>query len=390
MKRSPYAFNLMIKPAGPACNLACEYCYYLEKAGLLYPGGLSRMDDTTLKRVTAAYLQAHPGPEVVFNWQGGEPLLMGLDFYRRAVELQRQYARPGLQISNALQTNATLIDAEWASFFAEQHFLVGVSIDGPADLHDHYRRDHAKHPSHARVLAGLEKLRQAGADFNALVTVNRANADHPLRVYQYLTGLGIEHLQFIPIVERVSPDKRAVTPWTVRPEQYGNFLCTIFDEWATHDVGRVFVQLFESALSVWMGGIPSVCVHAPTCGRGLVVEQNGDLYACDHFVYPEYRRGAVTPETLAGLLDGPEQKAFGLAKGDLAADCRKCPVLRWCGGDCPKHRLRQADDKAISYLCPAYRRFFEHSAPVLQAMAGEIRAGRPAANVMEVLRMMKT
>ncbi|HEY3416996.1 MAG TPA: anaerobic sulfatase maturase, partial [Armatimonadota bacterium] len=335
VQRSPYPFNLMIKPAGPACNLACAYCYYLDKAALLYPGGLSRMDDTTLECVTAIYLQAHPGPEVVFNWQGGEPLLMGLDFFRRAVELQRQYARPGLQISNALQTNATLIDADWAAFFAEQHFLVGVSIDGPADLHDRYRRDCGKQATHTRVLAGLDALRQAGAEFNALVTVNRANAEHPLRVYQYLTGLGIEHLQFIPIVERVSPEKRAVTPWTVRPEQYGNFLCDIFDYWSTQDVGRVFVQLFESALSVWMGGLPSVCVFAPTCGRGLVVEENGDLYACDHFVSPEYRRGGVTPETLVSLLDGPEQKAFGLAKGDLSADCRRCPTLRWCGGDCP-------------------------------------------------------
>lgn len=387
MTRSTQPFHLMIKPAGAACNLACEYCYYLAKAAY-YPGS-TRMDDATLERVTAAYLQTHPGPEVTFGWQGGEPLLMGREFFQQALELQARYAQPGQQVTNALQTNGTLIDDAWAAFFAEQHFLIGVSIDGPPDVHDQYRRDRAGQPSQARVLDGLACLQRHGVEYNALVTVNRANVDYPLKVYRYLTALGLEHLQFIPIVERQQPGSRKVTPWTVRPERYGAFLCAIFDYWARNDVGRIFVQLFESALSVWLGGAPSLCVFAPTCGRALAVEHNGDLYACDHFVYPEYQRGAVTSESLKELVDGAAQRTFGAAKGDLSSECRACTVRRFCHGDCPKHRLRTADDgKPHSYLCPAYRQFFTNSAQVLQAMAGEIRAGRPATNVMEVLREM--
>jgi len=383
--RTSQPFHLMIKPAGSACNLACEYCYYLEKAKL-YPGG-TRMDEATLERVTAAYLQAQPGGEVTFGWQGGEPLLMGLDFFRRAVALQQQYAAPGQQVTNALQTNGTLVDDAWAAFFADQHFLIGVSLDGPPELHDTYRRDHAGKPSQARVRAGLECLQRHGVEVNALVTVNRANVEHPLKVYRYLTGLGLDYLQFIPIVERVKRGERKVTPHTVRAEPYGAFLCAIFDEWAYHDVGRVFVQLFESALSVWLGGPPSVCVFGATCGRALAVEHNGDLYACDHFVYPDYHRGNISPESLRMLVDGAAQHDFGQAKAALSRECRQCNVRRFCGGDCPKHRLRTADDgQPISYLCPAYRQFFTHSAQILQAMANEVRAGRPATNVMDVLR----
>lgn len=388
--RSTKPFHLMIKPTGAACNLACEYCYYLEKEQY-YHDSKFRMDDETLERVIAAYLQVHPGPEATFGWQGGEPLMMGIDFFRRAVELQARYGRPGLQVMNAIQTNGTLINDEWAAFFAENHFLVGISIDGPADLHDRYRRDRGKHPTQQRVVNGLAALQRHSAEYNALVTVNRTNVEHPLRVYQYLTGLGIEFLQFIPIVEREAPKSRKVTPWTVRSEAYGKFLCAIFDYWARHDVGRVYVQLFETALSVWLGQLPSLCVFAPTCGRGLVVEHTGDLYACDHFVYPDYLRGPITtPESLQEMVDGAEQQSFGTAKINLSTDCRRCPVLSMCGGDCPKHRLRLAEDgKPISYLCSAYHEFFTHSAAVMQAMAQEIRAGRQAAGVMEVLRELE-
>ena len=375
----------MIKPAGAACNLACEYCYYLEKSKL-YAGGPARMDDATLERVTAAYLHTHPGPEVVFGWQGGEPLLMGRDFFRRAQELQARYARPRQQVLNALQTNGTLIDDAWAALFAEQHFLVGISLDGPPDLHDRYRRDRGGQPSHARVLAGLECLQRHGVEYNILATVNRATAAEPLRVYRYLAGLGTNFLQFIPIVEREAPGSRKVTAWSVRPEAFGAFLCDSFDYWARHDVGRIYVQIFESTLNVWLGGLPTVCTFTPTCGRALAVEFTGDLYACDHFVTPEYHRGEVD-EGIATLIDGGPQRDFGREKANLAVPCQRCPVRRHCGGDCPKHRLRQAEDgRPISYLCPAYQRFFTHSAPVLQAMAGELQAGRPATNVMEVLR----
>ena len=380
-------FHLMIKPAGASCNLACEYCYYLDKTQY-YPGSTLRMDDETLEAVTAAYLQTHPGPEVIFGWQGGEPLLMGRDFYRRALELQRVYARPGQQITNAMQTNATLIDDAWAAFFAEHHFLIGISLDGPADVHDRYRKDRAGQGSHARVLQGVACLQQHQVEYNALVTVNRTNVAHPLRVYRYLRELGIEYLQFIPIVERESAQSRKVTPWTTRPEPFGDFLCAVFDEWARNDVGRIYVQLFESALSVWLGGPPSVCVFSPVCGRAAVVEHSGDLYACDHFVYPAHRRGLIKDaDTLAALMESPEQQAFGMEKSNLPETCRRCSVLNFCWGDCPKHRLRRTEDgKMISYLCPAYRQFFTHSAPVLRAMATAIRAGRPAQQVMETLR----
>ena len=376
---APEPFHLMIKPAGARCNLACEYCYYREKTAL-YPGSNLRMDEATLERVTAAYLEAHPGPEVVFGWQGGEPLLMGLDFFRRALELQTRYVRPGVRVSNAVQTNGMLVDDAWAEFFAAQQFLVGISLDGPPELHDAYRRDPADRPSHAAALRGLAALQRHGVEYNALVTVNRRNASHLLEVYQYLTGLGVRFLQFIPIVERRSPGSLRLASWSVRPEAYGEGLGAVFDHWARHDVGRVFVQLFESALAVHLGGLPTVCAFAPTCGRCLVVEHNGDLYACDHFVYPEYRRGQVTPEGLLELLEGPEQRQFGQDKAErLPRACRRCPVLAFCGGDCPKHRLEETGEgPPLSHLCSAYRRFFRHSAPALRAMAAEIRAGRPA------------
>jgi uncharacterized protein len=379
-------FHLLIKPSGAACNLACEYCFYLEKTAY-YPQSHFRMDEATLERVTEAYLQTNPAAEVTFGWQGGEPLLLGVDFFRTALALQRKHLRPGQRVTNALQTNGTLITEEWAEFFKANDFLVGVSIDGPAALHDRYRHDRGGKPTHAKVVAGIQTLQQHAVEFNALVTVNRANADAPLDVYRHLTGLGIEHLQFIPIVERESPKKSKVTSWSVRPEAFGDFLCTVFQHWARHDVGRVFVQLFECALSVWMGGMPTLCVFQPTCGRALAVEHTGDLYACDHFVYPEHLRGQTTAETMRDLVDGPAQRAFGQEKAHLPTTCKRCPVLKFCHGDCPKHRLRDGGDAPLSYLCPAYQRFFTESAEILQAMAFELRAGRPAFGVMEMLQL---
>ncbi len=384
--RASVPFTLMLKPAGATCNLACEYCYYVEKAAL-YPGSAMRMEEATLERVTAAYLQAHPGPEVEFMWQGGEPLLMGVEFFRRSLELQAQYAQAGQRVSNTLQTNGTLVTEEWAEFFAANGFLLGVSLDGPPDLHDRYRRDRGGGPSYTRAVQGLRRLQERGVEVNVLVTVNRTNAEHPVRVYRHLVELGFRHLQFIPVVERRSPEERKVTPWSVRAEQFGAFLCEIFDYWAQHDVGQVFVQLFEEALGVWVGRPPALCNLAPVCGNALVVEHNGDLYACDHFVTPAHRRGQVTPEGLAQLVESPEQQSFGNAKAELSDACRDCAVLRWCHGDCPKHRLRLVEGQPISYLCEGYRKFFTHSTEVLRAMANEVRAGRPASGVMEVLQM---
>lgn len=379
----------MIKPAGPACNLACEYCFYREKEAL-YPDAHLRMTPETLDRVIAAYLGAHPSGEVTFGWQGGEPTLMGVDFFRQAVAIQRKYVRPGQTLVNAFQTNGILLDDAWAHFFADERFLIGISIDGPEEIHDAYRRDLGGKPCHARVMRGLECLLRHGVEVNALATVNRQSAAHPLRVYRFLTGAGLEHIQFIPIVEREAPGKTKVTPFTVRAEAYGAFLCDIFDDWVRRDVGRIFVQLFESALNVWLGGLPSLCVFAPTCGLGLAVEHNGDLYACDHYVYPDYLRGAIAEDNLAAMVDGAAQRAFGQAKAHLPGECRRCPVRQFCGGDCPKHRIHPGDGgQPISYLCAAYQRFFTHSAPLLRAMTVEIRAGRPAANVMHYLREME-
>jgi uncharacterized protein len=388
--RARHPFHLMLKPAGAACNLACEYCYYLAKQAH-YPGSGLRMSEETLAQITTAYLAAHPGPEVVFGWQGGEPLLAGLELFRTALALQQQHAHPGQRVLNTLQTNGTLVTEEWAEFFAAHGFLVGVSTDGPPDLHDRYRHDRGGGPSYVRAARGLRTLQQHGVEVNALATVNRTTAEHPLRVYHHLLDLGFRHLQFIPIVERQSPASRKATPWSVRPEPLGEFLCAIFDHWARHDVGEVFVQTFESALNVWLGRAPTQCVHASVCGHALAVEHTGDLYACDHFVFPEHRRGHVTPETLAALVAGEAQQAFGQVKADLPEECRACQARPLCGGDCPKHRLRLgADGKPLSYLCPAYRRFFGHTAEVLSAMAGEIRAGRSAAGVMEILRLGAT
>lgn len=371
-EKTIYPFNLMIKPIGSACNLACEYCYYLDKSEM-YAGAPSRMDDATLDRVTSAYLKIHPGPEVTFGWQGGEPLLMGREFFERALELQSKYAQSDQRVSNALQTNGVLVDDEWAEFFARHNFLIGISIDGPADLHDQHRRDRGGKPSYSKVVNGIRALQRHGVEYNALVTVNRTNVDFPLRVYFHLVELGIRFLQFIPIVEHKSSDSLEVTDWSVPADGYGTFLSTIFDYWSQFDVGRVFVQQFESALSVWAGFPPSVCVFARTCGRSLVVERNGDLYACDHFVYPEYLRGSVTPDTLEMLIDSPLQHAFGESKADLSSECIHCDVLHLCEGDCPKHRISVTENgKRISYLCPSYREFFTYSAPVLQSIASRI------------------
>ncbi|MEI6520808.1 MAG: anaerobic sulfatase maturase [bacterium] len=384
-------FHLMLKPTGAACNLSCDYCYYLSKSQL-YPNQQTKMDIETLERITAAYIQAHPGPEIVFGWQGGEPLMMGIDFFRHALDLQKKYTRPGLRISNAIQTNATLIDDDWAAFFYENKFLVGVSIDGPIEMHDYYRKDKGGKPSHAKVLTAINALQRNKVEFNALVTVNKANVEHPLRVYRFLTGLGIDFIQFIPIVEKTGTRSRQVTPFTVDPDKYGDFLCQIFDYWSLNDVGRVFVQLFESTLSSWMGHPATVCVYAQTCGMALAVEHNGDLFACDHYVYPEYFRGNISDAaSLKTMIESREQLSFGRNKADnLPYECRKCDCLVFCNGDCPKHRLRLGrDNKLYSYLCPGLKRFFHHTAPVFKAMAQELRAGRPATNVMITLREME-
>lgn len=405
-------FHLMTKPAGSLCNMACSYCYYLEKAQLYQDSPRPRMTDETLETYVRDYIAANPASEVEFAWQGGEPTLMGLEFFEKAVALQKKYAG-GKSIRNALQTNATLLDRSWAEFFARHQFLIGVSIDGPRQLHDHYRIFRGGTPSFDRVMAGIDLLREAGADFNTLTVVNRHNSRHPVEVYEFLKEIGSGFLQFIPIVERQPDERRSpagidlaappdaegsqpgipVTPWSVRPRDFGRFLSRIYDVWIRRDVGRVFVQHFDGALGHWSGQGSSVCVFAPECGTALAVEHNGDVYACDHYVYPEFRLGNLRETPVASLVDSPRQIAFGRNKSaSLPAACRQCPYLFACHGDCPKHRFVPSgkNQPPISYLCAGLKIFFRHIDPTMREMAHLLRSGHPPAAIMARLSSPET
>ena len=395
-------FHIMTKPIGPICNLDCKYCFYLEKEKL-YPGTKTwQMSGEVLEQYVRDYIAGQPGNEVHFAWQGGEPTLLGVEFFRTVVELQRRFA-DGKSIANALQTNGVLIDDEWGEFLAEHSFLVGVSIDGPRELHDCYRVDKGQAPTFDRVLRGITKLKQHEVEFNTLTVVHRRNSEHPLEVYKFLKEIGSGFIQFIPIVERqaavvdgdgltlIKPSfaqSAEVTEWSVQAEAYGHFLSRIFDEWVKRDVGRVFVQLFDVALESWMGMEASLCVFRKTCGSALAMEHTGDLYSCDHFVYPENRLGNIMETALEKLVDSPEQIAFGQAKLDsLPKMCRTCEVRFACNGECPKHRFLRTPDgePGLNYLCAGYKQFFRHIDPYMQFMAGELRVGRPPANIMRFL-----
>jgi len=400
MAHSP--FHIMTKPIGPICNLDCKYCFYLEKEKL-YPGTKTwAMPDEVLEQYVQQYIAAQPGDEIHFAWQGGEPTLLGLNFFRRVVDLQQRHAG-GKTIANALQTNGVLIDDAWGEFLAEHRFLVGVSIDGPRDLHDCYRVDKGQAPTFDRVMRGIAKLKQHNVDFNTLTVVHRRNSQHPVEVYRFLKEIGSGFIQFIPIVERraasgssdglvlIKPsfgDAAEVTEWSVEPKAYGTFLSRIFDEWVKKDVGRVFVQLFDVALESWMGMDASLCVFKKTCGSALAMEHTGDLYSCDHFVYPENKLGNIMETALENLVDSPQQKAFGQAKSEsLPRMCRTCEVRFACNGECPKHRFLTTPDgePGLNYLCAGYKHFFKHIDPYMQFMAGELRAERPPANIMRFL-----
>ncbi len=400
------AFHVISKPIGPVCNLGCKYCFYLEKEKL-YPGTSGKagwaMSDKVLEAYVRQYIEAQSTPVVSFAWQGGEPTLLGIEFFRKAVRLQEQYAA-GRRIENSLQTNGVLLDDEWGEFLAANRFLVGVSVDGPSGLHNRYRVDRGGGPSFDKVVRGIGVLKKHGVEFNTLTVVQRDNSHHPREVYRTLKEVGSGYIQFIPIVERVasagaedglaliSPDsdaEAAVTEWSVDARQYGKFLCAVFDEWVRHDVGRVFVQLFDVTLQAWVGGPPGLCVFAPTCGDAMVVEHNGDLYSCDHYVYSRYRLGNVLDTPLEEMARAPQQRTFGEAKqAALPAHCRECPYLFACNGDCPKHRFTRtpAGQTGLSYLCPAYKRFFAHVEPYMAFMSGELACRRPPANVMGWLR----
>lgn len=404
---SGQGLHVMSKPIGPICNLDCEYCYYLHKEDL-YPRSSSwRMDRETLDSFIRQYIEAQPAgaPEITFAWQGGEPTLLGVEFFQRVVDIQRACARPGVKITNTLQTNGVLLDDAWCAFFKQNDFLIGLSIDGPAELHDRYRYDKKGQPTFAAVLAGLKRLKQHGVEFNALVVVNRHNGDSGRKVYTYLRDNGVRFLQFIPIVERLGVGAHAeaaaidadaetgpeqlVSSRSVLPEQYGDFMIDVFEEWVRRDVGTVFVQLFDQALSAWMGHEPSLCIFRRQCGRALAIEHNGDLYSCDHFVEPEYKLGNIRELPIVELANCDAQQAFGEAKEKtLPAYCRACEVRFVCNGGCPKNRIIQTPDgeEGLNYLCAGYRKFFNFVDPYMKRMAAELRQRRPAANIMAELK----
>ena len=397
-------FHIMTKPVGPICNLDCKYCFYLEKEKLYPSLGTSpapwKMADDVLEAYIQQYIFAQDADVVNFAWQGGEPTLLGVDYFRRAVELQARYAN-GKQIENAFQTNGVLLDDEWGEFLARNRFLVGLSMDGPRELHDRYRVDKGGQPTFTRVMSGISMLKKHGVDFNTLTVVGRHNARQPIEVYRFLKEIGSGFMQFIPIVERIAaaPDgdglvlvgpmaeaKARVSEWSVESVDFGKFLSAIFDEWVRADVGRYFVQIFDVALETWLGIPASLCVFRETCGSALAIEHNGDLYSCDHYVYPENKLGNIMERPLESLVTLPQQEKFGLDKRDtLPRFCRECDVRFACNGECPKHRfIRTPDGEAgLNYLCAGYKIFFHHVDPYMRFMASELRQRRAPANVME-------
>ncbi|HEV2499184.1 MAG TPA: anaerobic sulfatase-maturation protein [Terriglobia bacterium] len=400
----PSGFHVMTKPVGPICNLDCKYCFYLEKESL-YPAHSDwKMPDDVLESYIRQYIQAQSGDAVNFAWQGGEPTLLGVDYFRKVVELEKKYAG-SKRVENAFQTNGVLLDDRWGEFLAENRFLVGLSIDGPRELHDRYRVDKGGQATFDRVLRGLTYLKKHGVEFNTLTVVQRHNSRCPLDVYHFLKEVGSGFMQFIPIVERVAyqPDgdglvligpaadmAARVSDWSVEPLQYGKFLCAIFDEWVRNDVGRAYVQIFDVALEMWLGLPASLCVFRETCGSALALEHNGDLYSCDHFVYRENKLGNIMENPLELLVTSDQQVKFGLDKRDtLPRYCRECDVRFACNGECPKHRFIRTPDgeDGLNYLCAGYKFFFHHIDPYMRFMASELRAKQAPANVMRWTRL---
>lgn len=389
---------VMAKPAGPLCNLACNYCYYLEKQNLYKQRQGKTMTDETLETFVRDYIAAQSTPSVLFTWHGGEPLMRPITFYRRVLELQRKYAA-GRAIDNCIQTNGTLITPEWAQFFHDNQFLVGISIDGPQDMHDRYRKSRLGRPSWRQVMKGIDLLNRYGVEWNAMAVANATTAEDPLRFYHFFKEINCHYLQFTPVVERFyrHPDgRRLATPldgataeltdFSITPEAWGDFCCTIFDEWVKNDVGEYFVQLFDATLAGWAGVMPSVCSMAETCGHATALEFNGDLYACDHFVFPEYRLGNILETPLATLTARPELKKFGQAKRDaLTRQCRECEYLFACHGECPKNRFGFSADgePGHNYLCKGYHQFFSHVAPYMDFMKRCLQKSLPPSLVMK-------
>lgn len=395
--RGPARIHVLVKPAGAACNLSCEYCFFLDKAAL-YPGSSFRMSGEVLETYIQQLIESHRSNEVTVAWQGGEPTLMGVGFFRKAVDLLEKHRKPGMRFINTLQTNGTLIDDEWCRFFKDNDFLIGISIDGPQALHDVYRVDKAGRPTFDRVMNGLRLLQKHGVDYNVLTAVNRANGDHPIEVYRFLRDeAGAKWMQFIPVVERMDRDGTrlyqkgsAVSDRSVLPRQFGRFLSVIFDEWVRRDVGKICVQTFEATIRNWIGLASSgMCVFDTICGHGLALEHNGDVYSCDHFVDPDHLIGNIRQERLIDLVSSERQKMFGSEKSSLLPrQCRECYFLFACHGECPKNRFLtiHEGEPGLNYLCEGYLEFFRHIERPVKIISNLIRQGMPASHIMALLK----
>ncbi|HOP59779.1 MAG TPA: anaerobic sulfatase-maturation protein [Bacteroidales bacterium] len=392
----------MLKPAGPACNLNCDYCYYLEKQKLYRHHQSFIMKDDILENFIRQFIDAHEVPVVSFTWQGGEPTLAGLDFYRRAIDYQKKYAN-GKKIENTFQTNGTKIDEEWCDFFVDNDILAGISVDGPEYLHDHYRKTPSGGPTFARVMKSIDLMNKKKVRFNTLTVVSDYNVHYPLEIYRFLKGTGSRHIHFLPVVERISDTSEKdelqlvdpscsnarLSPWTVPAREYGEFLTSVFDEWVRRDVGRVFIQIFDATLANHAGYNPGVCIFNSTCGGALVMEHNGDLFSCDHFVYPAYFLGNINDTALTEMVGSQRQFDFGISKrNSLPMYCRRCEYLYVCHGECPKHRFLVTPDgePGLNYLCEGYRLFFAHSEQYFNFMAKELKGRRAPANVMQWIK----
>ena len=400
---NPFAKPLyvMLKPAGAHCNLACKYCYYLEKNKLYPTAQRHLMSDEMLEQFTREYIEAQTMNQMLFTWHGGEPLLRSIDFYRKALSLQQKYAG-GRCIDNVIQTNGTLLTDEWCEFFAQNHWLVGISIDGPQPDHDHYRLTAAGKPSWKKVMQGIKLLKKHGVEWNAMAVVNAYNVNHPLEFYRFFKENGCQFLQFTPIVERLTrhedgrtlasladKDEISLSEASVAPEQWGYFLCAIFDEWVRKDVGKIFVEIFDCTLANWMGISPGICAYSKECGHAGVMEHNGDVYSCDHFVFPEYKLGNIRDHSLIDMLYGEQQQEFSRLKhSSLPRQCKECDMEFACHGECPKNRFMKDKygDSGLNYLCPGYYHYYQHVAPYMDYMKQELMSQRPPSNIMNVVQ----
>ena len=399
----PAAFNIMLKPAGSLCNLDCQYCYYLDKTEI-YGGREPRMTGEMLETVIREYIAANDVPEVTFNWHGGEPLILGLDFYRKAIELEKKYAGDKT-VHNTIQTNGTLLNAQWADFFRDNDFLVGISLDGPKDIHDKYRKDKGGAPTFDRVLRGLQYLRDHDVQFNTLSTVNKVSEGRGQEVYLFLKSVGSRYMQFMPVVEHVMHHKAArpfivdpatdgarLASWSVSSQGFGKFMCDIFDYWVRNDVGQYYVGLFDATLANWCGVPPGTCVYGRTCGGNAVIEHNGDLYPCDHFVYPKYLLGNIRTQSIHSMMESTAQVRFGIDKrNSLPSKCFRCKYLFACNGECPKHRFNRTEngDTGLNALCEGYYKFYDHVAPYMEIMKELLEKEQPPAYIIPWARMRR-